>query len=140
MPVISICRLSIASNLHLSPVVIKIDSNVIITLICHANGTFHPLGTLTSDIRELLVQIPHIGVQHTFRKDCMAADLLGNLVLNIQNEFVHFISPLSSLSPILLGNIINTFYININYLCTPNFLVIFFLAKKNTGDILLIIR
>ena len=78
--------LSIARNLHLSPLVFEIDSNAIITLICHVNETFHPPKNLICDVRELLVQIPHIGIQHTFCKGNMVANLLANLSLNFQNS------------------------------------------------------
>ena len=68
-------------------------------------------GTLVRDIKELLVHIPHVDIQYTFCEDNMIVDFLSNLNLNFQNGFVHFDSPPSFLSPILLEDIISVSYI-----------------------------
>lgn len=71
----------------------EIDASVVLSLIDAADSSFHPLGSLIIDIRELLKRECICKCLHTLREGNFCADVLSKMGSSLDEDYVVFRQP-----------------------------------------------
>ncbi|GLU12643.1 hypothetical protein SLE2022_293070 [Rubroshorea leprosula] len=102
--------LLLAKQLDIQSLVVEVDSFIAFQLLSTGTDHHHPLCSLISDCRALVVDLPHVHLQHVYREGNMCADRLAAMAHSQQEDFVILEGCPSTLVMYLYADMLGTMY------------------------------